>query len=182
MSLDQNPHQTVTRFGCFEFPMYVCGFSVPQMVQFCLFTYPPRLKWASSEKMIFYMASYQGLSKIRLDDVSEMFNCWERRSIDVDGASHTLSPLQQYSRVYTLFLAFHALVYRWGCQFLSLFSHIQQHYHDFQSNVAIFPNIVQAYTQPYSFGGRIKLIICPIRPELNYIIHEISKRYMADHV
>ena len=31
-------------------------------------------------------------------------------------------PQQQYSRVYALFLAFHALVYRWGCQFLSLFS------------------------------------------------------------
>ena len=38
-----------------------------------------------------------------------------------------------------------------------------QHYHDFQSNVAIFPSVVQAYTQPYSFGGRIKLIICQIR-------------------
>ena len=28
--------------------------------------------------------------KIRLNDVSEVFNCWERRWIDVDGASHTL--------------------------------------------------------------------------------------------
>ena len=24
-------------------------------------------------------------------EISEMFNCWERRRIDVDGASHTLS-------------------------------------------------------------------------------------------
>ena len=31
------------------------------------------------------------LCKIHLNDVSEMFNCWERRWIDVDGASHTLS-------------------------------------------------------------------------------------------
>ena len=31
--------------------MYACGFSVPQMRQFCLFTYPPRSKWASSEKI-----------------------------------------------------------------------------------------------------------------------------------
>ena len=31
------------------------------------------------------------LCKIRLNAVSEMFNCWERRWIDVDGASHTLS-------------------------------------------------------------------------------------------
>ena len=93
---------------------------------------------------------------------------------------------QQYSQMYALFLAFHALVYR--CQFLSLFSqdyehtdltvllflqnpyaifaHIMQHYHDFQSNVAIFPSVVQVYKQPYSFGGRIKLIICHIRHEL----------------
>ena len=34
--------------------------------------------------------------------------------------SHFL-PQQQYSRVYALFLAFQALVYRWGCQFFSLF-------------------------------------------------------------
>ena len=79
--------------------------------------------------------------------------------------THFLSQ-QQYCRLYALFLAFHALVYRWGCQFLSLFSqdnehmeltmllffqnpyatfaHILQHYHDFQSNVAIFPSVVQA--------------------------------------
>ena len=31
------------------------------------------------------------LCKIRFNDVSEMFSCWERRWIDVDGASHTLS-------------------------------------------------------------------------------------------
>ena len=56
MSLDQNPHQTVTGFGCVGFSMYACGFSVPQMRQVCLFTYPPRSKWASSEKMIFFFA------------------------------------------------------------------------------------------------------------------------------
>ena len=42
--LDQNPHQTVTRFWCVGFSMYACGFSVPQMRQFCLFTYPRRSK------------------------------------------------------------------------------------------------------------------------------------------
>ena len=45
VSPGQNPHQTVTRFGC-------VGFS---MLQFCLFTYPPRSKWASSEKMICFL-------------------------------------------------------------------------------------------------------------------------------
>ena len=53
MLLDQNPHQTVTSLGCISFSMYSCGFSVPQMQQFCLFTYPLRSKWASSEMMIF---------------------------------------------------------------------------------------------------------------------------------
>ena len=33
---------------------------------------------------------------------------------------------------------------------------------------------IQTYTQPYSFGGRIKLIICQIRHELSVTIHEIS--------
>ena len=31
-----------TRFCCVGFSMYGCGFSVVQMRQFCLFTYPPR--------------------------------------------------------------------------------------------------------------------------------------------
>ena len=44
LSLDQNPHQTVTRFGSVGFSMYVCAFSVLQMRQLCLFTYPPRSK------------------------------------------------------------------------------------------------------------------------------------------
>ena len=56
MYLDQNPHQTVTLFECVGLSMYGCGFSVPQMRQFCLFTYPTRLKWASSENMIFFFA------------------------------------------------------------------------------------------------------------------------------
>ena len=35
-------------------------------------------------------------------------------------------------------------------------------------------SVVQAYTQPYLFGGRIKLIICQIRQELSFTIQEIS--------
>ena len=35
MPLDQNPYQTVTRLGYVGFSMYACGFSVPQMQQFC---------------------------------------------------------------------------------------------------------------------------------------------------
>ena len=40
----ENPHQTVTRFGCVGFSMYAYEFSVPQMRLFRLFTYPPRSK------------------------------------------------------------------------------------------------------------------------------------------
>ena len=36
------------------------------------------------------------------------------------------------------------------------------------------PSVVQAYTQPYYFGGRLKLIICQIRHELSVTTHEIS--------
>ena len=49
-----------------------------------------------------------------------------------------------------------------------------QLYHDSQSKIAIFSSIFQAYTQPHSFSGRIKLIICQIRQELSVTIHEIS--------
>ena len=54
MALDQNPQQTVSRFGCVGFSMFAWGFAVPQIRQFCLFIYPPRSTWASSEKMIFF--------------------------------------------------------------------------------------------------------------------------------
>ena len=36
------------------------------------------------------------------------------------------------------------------------------------------PSVVEAYTQPYSFGGRMKPIICQIRHELSVIINERS--------
>ena len=104
MPLDQNPHQTVTRFWCSGFSIYACGFSVPQMQQFCLLTYPPRSKSASSEKMIFLPKSASSVSR----------------------------------------------------------------------SDAVFPKVVEAYIQSYSFGGRIKLIICQIRHEPSVTTYEIS--------
>ena len=38
------PKSAVNRFGCVGFSMYACRFSVLQIRQFCLFTYPPRTK------------------------------------------------------------------------------------------------------------------------------------------
>ena len=116
----------MTRFGYVGFSIYACGFFVPQKQQFCLFTHPSRLKWASSKEMIFLPKSASSVSrsqadlakrkhigwsiifnswnnwtfygviprslcKIGLNDVSEMFNCWERWWSDVDSASHTFS-------------------------------------------------------------------------------------------
>ena len=43
-----------------------------------------------------------------------------------------------------------------------------------QSNVAMFPCVVQPCTQPYSFGRKIKLIICQIRHKLSLTIQKIS--------
>ena len=106
MPLDANPHQTVTRIRCVGFSMYGCGFSVSQMRQFYLFAYPPRSRWALSEKMIF----------------------------------------------------FNVRIFR-------------------KSVVGPLPTVVQACTQPYSFGGRIKLISCQIRPEKSVTIHEISSSW-----
>ena len=87
MPLDQNPHQTVTRFGYVIFSTYAGGFSVLQMQQIMLVYIPPKIK----------------MSFIWKDD---------------------------------------------------FFAKIGK------SNVAIFRRVVQEYTQSYSFGGRIKLIIC----------------------
>ena len=105
MSLKQNPHQTVILVGSVSFSMYACGFSVPQMRQFCLFTYLPRSKWASSEEMVFFLPK----------------------------SASSVSRLQAH-----------------------------------------FSSVVQAYTQAYSFGGRIKIIICQIRHVLSVTIHEVS--------
>ena len=83
----------------------VCGrVSVPQMRKFCLFPYPPRSKWVSSEKMIFF-------AKI--------------------------------------------------CIFCK----------------SIAGTLVQACAQPYSFDGRIKLIIYQIRHELSVTIRKKNYRW-----
>ena len=119
------------------------------------------------------------LCKIRRNDVSEKVNCW-------DDCELMLMALHAYSRVYALFLAFHSLVYRWRCQFLSLFSQDNEHKERTDgasllpkslSSFRIHSTTLQAYTQPYSFGGRIKLIVCQIRHELSVTIHEISRSW-----
>ena len=92
----------------------------------------------------------RSLCKIRLNDVSEMFNCCERWWIDVDGASRTLSATTEiFSGVRSVFGS-SPLVYRWGCQFLSLLSHDNEHTEltvllCFQNPYAIFAHFLQHY-------------------------------------
>ena len=62
--------------------------------------------------------------------------------------------------------------------------HLKRYFFDdnLQSNVAIYPSVVRACTQPYLFGERIKLNICQIRHELSVTIHEISiHTYVIGH-
>ena len=95
-----------------------------------------------------------------------------------DGASRILSATAAiFSGVRTVFSFSRFGLSMGGCQFLSLpsqdnehteltlllfcqnpyaiFAHFLQHYHDFQSNIAIFPCAFQACTQPHSFSGGI---------------------------
>ena len=102
MPLDQNPHLTVTRFGCVSLSMYACGFSVTQMY---------------------------------IDAKIKMSFIWK------DDFFLTKSPLSA------------------------------------SRSQAVFYSFVQEYTQPYSFGGRKKQIICQIRHELSVTIHEISSSW-----
>ena len=93
MPLDQNPHQTVTHFGCVGFSMYACGFSCAKITM--------SFTWKDD----FFFAT------------------------------------------------------------IGIFC---------KSIAGPLSSVVQAYTQPYSFGGKIKLIFCQIRHELSVTIHETS--------
>ena len=105
MTLDQNPHHLVTRFGCVGFSRYLFGFSVPQMRQFCLFYIPEEITMGFIWKDDFFFAKIGIFCKA------------------------IAGPLL---------------------------------------------SVIQAYTQPYSPGGSIKIIISQIRHELSVTIHEWS--------
>ena len=205
MPLNRNPHQTVTCFGCVGVSMYASWFFVPKMRQFCMkrwFFLPKSASSVSRSQAHLAQRKRIGWSigfnfwtswtlcdvifvNICLNDVSEMFNCWERRWIDFDCASRKLSATAPiFSDVRTAFgfsafrLSMKMPVYftfftRWrtyapdGASLLSK---------SVRTVKAIFSSVVYAYsyTQPYSFSGRIKLIICQFRHERSGTIHEIS--------
>ena len=137
--------------------------------------------WTNSTS---YWVIPRSLCKICPNDVSEMFNCREPRCIDVDDASHThFLSHQQYSRVYALLLALHALFYRWGCQFLSLFSQDNEHTEltvllFFQYPYAIFAHIQQHITMifkimsqyfPALFSSVYTTICVRLKDKTNYL-------------
>ena len=119
--MEQNSHQTVTRVGCVGFSMYACGFSVPQMREFCLFTYPPRSKWASSEEMISFLPkSASSVSRSRSENALDGKLASTSEPIEFCMSSYQgfyakfdsmmspkcfFLPQQQYSRVYALFFS-----------------------------------------------------------------------------
>ena len=59
---------------CVGFLIYGCWSSVPQMWQICLFTYPPRSKWASSENMIFLLKSASSVSRSQANLFKRIYN------------------------------------------------------------------------------------------------------------
>ena len=63
MPLDQNPHQTVTRFGRVGFSMYTCGFSVPQMHFDCLHTRQDQNKLHLKRCFFFFCQNRAHLAK-----------------------------------------------------------------------------------------------------------------------
>ena len=145
---------TVTLFGCVGFSMNACGFSITQLRQFCFFTYLPRSHWSSLEKMIFFFAKigvsrFAGpFSEAKthwmvnwLHLLNKLDFIWSHTKVSMQNSSQLcfwnvqllrtvnwcfshFMPQQQYSWMWALFLAFHALVYRRGCQFLSFFHKI----------------------------------------------------------
>ena len=106
MPLDQNPHQTVTRFGCGCFSMHACGgFLCPKCVYFACSHIRQDQNELHLKKLFFFFAKIGIFCKSITGPLSEA-----------------------YTNVY----------------------------------------------KPYSFGGSIKLIICQIRHELSFTIHDIS--------
>ena len=137
MPLDQNPHQTVTRFRLFNVCVRVfCApnatillvyisakinmsfmwkddFILPKLASSVSqsqghLAKRKRIGWSigfnSWTNWTLYGVLPRSLCKIRLNDVFEIFNCWQRRWIDVDGASHTFSATAAiFSGVHTVF-------------------------------------------------------------------------------
>ena len=93
---------------------------VPQMWQILVLYIPAKIKMSlPKRKRIGWSIGSNSWTKVFMHNSSQ--RCLR---VDVDGTSRTYSATAAYSRVYALLLAFHALVFRLRCQFLSLFSQV----------------------------------------------------------
>ena len=62
--------------------MYACDFSVPQMRQFCLFTYPSKSKWASSEKPRMQKTKRKILKRVSSIGLHDFYyNIWDTKLV-----------------------------------------------------------------------------------------------------
>ena len=152
---------------------------MPHMRQFCVFTYPPRSKWNSPKKMIFF-AKIDIFCKPIAGQITEACTQCMLFGFSMYACGFSVPQMRQYC-LFTYaprskWLLFEKMIF---FAKIGIFC---------KSIIGPLPSIVQAYIQSYSFGGRIKLIICRIRHELSVTIHEIStswkkkKRYMANPI
>ena len=99
-----------------------------------------------------YSVIPRSLCKIRFNGVSEMFSCWGRRWIDVDGDSRTVFGFSRFGLSMMMPVSFFSTELT-----MLLF---------FQNPYEIFAHIYNITI--------IKLIICQTRHKLSATIHEIS--------
>ena len=158
------------------------------MRQFCLFTYPPRSKWASSEKMFFFLPkSASSVSRsqascsrvytiifVRRKDKTNYLSkqtwakCYHSRNNDsfwmrrvFCAPNATILPVYIPAKTKMIFI--------WKDDFFFCQNRKRQCYNISQRCSSV--------SQPHSFGGKIKLIICQIRHELSVTIYEISSSW-----
>ena len=187
--------KTVTLFG---FSMYACGFSVSQMRQFGMFTWryfffffflqksASSVSWSQTHAGPSVVQAYTQHGPITIDiDYNGFFFAHFRRKVAQLCLCNKIRTKQWLVLGASDFQCMRADFLCPKCDKFACL-HNRQDQNELYLKRLFFlpksasavswsgPSVVQAYTQPYSFGGRIKLIICQIRHELCVTIHDIS--------
>ena len=183
MQLDQYPQQTLTHFGCVGYSMYACRFSVPQMRQFYIYTYiPSKIKMSFIWKDVFFFAKIGIFCKSMAGQLHSVVQ------------AHT-QPYSFGGRIkliicqirHELCITIHEISTCWKKKLDGGSITKLQLFDVFFAKIGIFCESIagllsEAYTQPYSFRGRITLISCQIRHELGVNIYEISTSWKKKNV